>query len=213
MSPAARARGPAAKLERHAALLAAGARLFAERDYAEVGIAGIAREAGLAKGTVYLYFPTKEALFLELLLDQLGGWLDALSQGFAPRPGGDRRAAFARRVARSFEGRPTLLRLLAILHTVLEQNVDGPTALRFKLGLAERMAGPARVLEERLELRRGDGIRLLLRAHALTVGLAQMSRPAPCVLDAIRADPRLAAFEIDFARELEAALGAMLRGW
>lgn len=45
-------------------ILDAGARVFAKRGFARTKVEEIAQLAGVAKGTVYLYFPTKEALFL-----------------------------------------------------------------------------------------------------------------------------------------------------
>jgi AcrR family transcriptional regulator len=47
----------------------AGRRLFWERGYAGVTMPEIAGEAGLAPGTLYLYFPSKSALYAELLLE------------------------------------------------------------------------------------------------------------------------------------------------
>jgi AcrR family transcriptional regulator len=44
----------------------------------------VAREAGVAKGTLYLYFPTKEALFEGILIQMLGGAV----QRFAVDPPG-----------------------------------------------------------------------------------------------------------------------------
>ena len=38
----------------------------------------LAGDLGLSKGALYLYFPTKEALFLEVLRADLGAWFDAI---------------------------------------------------------------------------------------------------------------------------------------
>jgi AcrR family transcriptional regulator len=48
-------------------ILRAARRLFAERGYAATNIEQIAEEAGIAKGTVYLYFQSKEAVFAGIL--------------------------------------------------------------------------------------------------------------------------------------------------
>ncbi len=42
-------------------------KLWAERGYDKTSVAEIAREAGVAKGTFYLYFDTKQTLLLEVL--------------------------------------------------------------------------------------------------------------------------------------------------
>ena len=42
-------------------------RLWAEKGFDQTSVAAIAREAGVAKGTFYLYFDSKDALLLEVL--------------------------------------------------------------------------------------------------------------------------------------------------
>ena len=50
--------------ERRAQLLELGMKTFAERTYDEVSIDDLAREAGISKGLLYHYFPTKRDLYL-----------------------------------------------------------------------------------------------------------------------------------------------------
>lgn len=52
---------------RRAALAEVALKLWAERGYDHTSVELIAREAGIAKGTFYLYFETKGALLLEVL--------------------------------------------------------------------------------------------------------------------------------------------------
>ena len=52
-------------------ILAAGLRLFANQTYQAVTMDKVAETAGVAKGTLYLYFPSKEALYLGILSDGL----------------------------------------------------------------------------------------------------------------------------------------------
>lgn len=51
------------KAERPAELLAAALEVFAERGYAAARLDDIARRAGVSKGTVFLYYANKQALF------------------------------------------------------------------------------------------------------------------------------------------------------
>lgn len=53
--------------ERREQLLVCAAELFAERGYAATRIVDICEAAGVAKGLFYWYFPTKEALFADLV--------------------------------------------------------------------------------------------------------------------------------------------------
>lgn len=65
--------------ERRAALLERGADLFARHGYDEMSMARFAREAGISKGLLYHYFPSKRALF-EAVLMQAAGDLVGLTE-------------------------------------------------------------------------------------------------------------------------------------
>src|SRR4051812_32130414 len=76
---AARARGERDKLgtraqrsaERRDAILAAALEEFAASGFAATRLDDVARRAGVAKGTIYLHFADKDALFQELIRSQL----------------------------------------------------------------------------------------------------------------------------------------------
>jgi AcrR family transcriptional regulator len=85
VTPAA-ARREREKQERRGAILAAAEQVIIARGFAEASVDGIAREAGLAAGTVYLYFPNKEALLQELL----GGKVRGLNEAVAAETGKSR---------------------------------------------------------------------------------------------------------------------------
>ena len=53
--------------ERHEAIVAAALEEFAARGFAATRLDDVARRAGVAKGTIYLYFRDKESLFQELV--------------------------------------------------------------------------------------------------------------------------------------------------
>ena len=65
-------------------LLEAATRVFARRGYAAVDVADIVAEAGVARGTFYLYFPGKREVFAAVI-DQ---YLDLLSRQGVPPPAG-----------------------------------------------------------------------------------------------------------------------------
>ena len=53
--------------ERRRQLLEAGARVFTERSYEDASMAEVARAAGISKGLLYHYFPSKRDLFVATL--------------------------------------------------------------------------------------------------------------------------------------------------
>ena len=74
------------KQERETQILAAAAQLFSERRFDEVLMDDIAREAGVAKGTLYTYFKQKEELYFAVVFDGIRK-LNELLETVAARPG------------------------------------------------------------------------------------------------------------------------------
>lgn len=200
------------KQERRQAILDATWQLFQTTTYETLTMVDIAHALGLAKGTVFLYFKTKESLFLTLIEQQLSIWfteVDASLEVFShpctiPEVAGV--------LCQSLETRPSLTRLLAILHTLLEQNIDLDSALHFKFFLLEHFEHTGALLEQCLPfLSPGKGALLLLQSHALVIGLWHLSNPAPIIRQALQ-HPELRLFEVHFAPEFSTALQALLYG-
>jgi TetR/AcrR family transcriptional repressor of nem operon len=64
-------------------ILDAGAKLFGQRAYSSIGVAEICAEAGVPKGSFYYFFPSKQALALEVVNEhwtwQRAQWTHMLS--------------------------------------------------------------------------------------------------------------------------------------
>jgi AcrR family transcriptional regulator len=211
--PRTRARRSEDKQQRQHDILAAALRLFDQRPYAAIRMDDIAREAGLAKGTLYLYFATKEEVFLALESIEIGEWLGQATALFASIEGRVSPELLVKGFIAGIVTRPRLLKLLALLHAVLEQNASGESILRFKRGLMQHFERAAPLLEQRLGLDASVGLRLLMQLYALLIGLWQIAVPAPAVQAVLEANADLALFRMDFAAEFEHAALALLRGW
>lgn len=59
------------KQDKRELILATALQLFIERGYLKTKVIDIAIAAGIAKGSVYAYFPSKESLFVELLKEHV----------------------------------------------------------------------------------------------------------------------------------------------
>ncbi|MBA3822653.1 MAG: TetR family transcriptional regulator [Ktedonobacterales bacterium] len=209
-----RAMSAAQKQTRRGAILAAAARIFAERDYGAITMAEVADAAHVVKGTLYLYFPSKEALFLALLGEQLDEWFAVMRAGLTSiAPDG---AAIERVVAlfdATLAERPTLTRLTAILYSILEHNIAFATARAFKQRLREQLQVTGVCLERVLPFLTtlGGGMEVLLQCHVLVVGIRSMADPTPVVREVIQS-PDLAIFAVDFRAYLMRMLRALLWG-
>jgi AcrR family transcriptional regulator len=63
---------PDRRAERRKAILAAALQEFSARGFAAARLDDVAVRAGIAKGTIYLYFQDKEALFQDLIRSEMG---------------------------------------------------------------------------------------------------------------------------------------------
>lgn len=86
-------------------IIDAAIRVFARTGYYNSRVSDIAREAGIASGTIYLYFRTKDEILVTLFRERMADWV-----------------AFARREIAAEPDAVSKLRRLVRLHfTVLEQ--------------------------------------------------------------------------------------------
>lgn len=193
--------------QRRRVLLDAAHQLYRERN-ALPPVADIASAAGLAKGTVYLYFRTKEEIFVALLEDSFARLFTALAPlltGLDMRQP-DAAARFARAYTQLVRDSGDLLRLAALGNTVLEKNLPLEAMQRFKLNLAQGMTQAGALLEQGAPARAsGWGATLLLQTYSLTLGLWQ-ALDFPDALRALLRQPALQVLERDFHAELEAAI-------
>src|SRR5512144_3225702 len=70
--------------ERRDAIVSAALEEFATRGYAATRLDDVARRAGVAKGTIYLHFKDKEALFEELIRTAIVPLVNRLAAGPPP---------------------------------------------------------------------------------------------------------------------------------
>lgn len=207
-----RARTDEQKEARANAILDVAVRRFVDERFDAVTMSAVAREMGLAKGTLYLYFPTKEALFLAALERELDSWTAALYEALDALPAWAGKEEVAHTLAQSLAERPVLTDLLSIQHTVLEQNITEERALAFRT----RFAGDLRDTAERIHrhlptVDLATATNWLVRVHALVVGLKQASNPSPAVA-AVLQRPSLAPLRVDFAEELSESIRDLLLG-
>lgn len=193
--------------QRRRVLLDAAHQLYRERN-ALPPVADIASAAGLAKGTVYLYFRTKEEIFVALLEDSFAHMFAALAPLLAQldleQPGAA--ARYAQAYTALVRNSGDLLQLAALGNTVLEKNLPLEAMQRFKLNLAQGITAAGTLLERRARARApGWGATLLLQTYALTLGLWQ-ALDFPDVLRGFLQQPALRVLERDFHAELEAAV-------
>src|SRR5260370_38987724 len=67
-------------------IIDAAVRVFARYGFYNSRVSDIAREAGIASGTIYLYFKTKDEILVTLFREKMAGFVSALRKEIAGEP-------------------------------------------------------------------------------------------------------------------------------
>ena len=67
-------------------IIEAAVRVFARKGYFSSRVSDIAREAGIAAGTIYLYFKTKEDILITLVREKMSVFVASLRRAIADEP-------------------------------------------------------------------------------------------------------------------------------
>lgn len=205
----ARARSAEEKSQRRDHILRAAERLWSRTAYADLSMSQVAQEAQLAKGTLYLYFDTKEELFLALLGEHLHDWLESLAQRLIAAP-----PRTPEEVADVFadanRDHETSRRLLVLLTTVLEPGVRPEVTLAFK----QNLMPVTRKVVEALPFAEEVGIRLLRHIYSLTIGWQLLTENTPATRHLEGAGPgnRADDFGIEFRLSVRAVCRSLAGG-
>lgn len=197
-----RARSADEKHQRREEILQAAERLWTSTSYAELSMNQVAREAQLAKGTLYLYFSTKEELFMALLNKKLLGVLDDLARQLQAQPGRTPTET-ADLFADCAQENESLRRLLILAPLVLERNISVDTNVTFKKNLwhAAQNLLSAMPFEEKTSLR------FLRHVYALVVGWQQITEPNKAIQ--ILKDAGVVTVTLNFEDEFRLSLRAV----
>jgi AcrR family transcriptional regulator len=206
-----RATAPDEKAARRRRILTAAEELLDRWSFTDVSMERIGRRAGVAKSTLYLYFPTKEALFLGLYDRHLEAWYAELGKLVELGSHAVDAADAARVIASTLSSRRTLIQLHGLMHSSLVRNIDLETIGEFTRRHHHRMARLAPALANRIDGLSGDSaLRLLVRIEVVAGGLAGAALRSPR-FEATSEDPNLEVFRIDFEEELREIITALLK--
>lgn len=189
-----RARQPEQIAQRRESILSATLELFEEQGFDRTRLADIGRRAGVSKATVYRYFESKEAIFLELLEQATEEWVRSLESELASLNGEGTVDGVARAVAGSLDVRPRLCSLASRVSSVLEKNLSQDAIRDFKRGnmaLTVRLVNAVHAALPALSLSGAQQFVGLL--VTFQNGLYPVAYPAPAT-EAVLAEPEFAPY-------------------
>ena len=193
------------KATRRQALLDSASTLFREKSFQDISILSIAKHTGLSKGTVYLYFKTKEALFLALLESLQDAWFDHINQSLTHRP--HDAESVTRLIVQTLNEHAPLAELIGISHSILEHNVEIDILKAYKKLFVTHLQTTGQLLEQKLGyLRDGEGSTSLQLVYAAIIGAANMAILPTSNQDLYKKQKSLQHLNIDFTQALSAII-------
>lgn len=204
------------KQERYEAIITAANDILAVTPYQDITLEAVAARVGVARGTLYLYFKTKEELFLTLLERIAVDWYDCLDAQLKAACAADIKPEIeqiAILFTASIVQRPNFVRLMSLLHNILEYNINYERAADFKRNMAEHRRQTAQLLEKCLPfLQPGQGGQLMLYSNTLIIGFMHQAEPAPVVKE-ILAEQGMEIFHVNFQEDFSKAFRALIYGF
>jgi len=204
------ARGEEQKKERSLQILDAAAFLLQNKDYASITMQQVAEEAEIVKGTLYLYFKTKEELFLTLHQQEIEALLATWQTSVEEMKNSDQLPAISAEV---FIQKPLSMRLVSITNQVLEHNISLEMAKTFKLVLHKKFELLAVCMEKKCSwMKVGQGEEFIIRFASYVIGLWSTTQPTPIIRELYEQTPELGGSHINFSKTLKNASNWLYQG-
>jgi AcrR family transcriptional regulator len=211
-----RARTPAQQEERRQAILSTARAMLDELPLQEISLRELARRVGLAKSNVVRYFPTREAVFLEVMAEDWTEWLDAVEAGL-PKPNARRATATTHRqlgalLAGTLAARPRFAVLVSNHAGILEHNVTAQVTRRFKGHALEHTLRLAALLRSRMPgITTAESVEAAAAMFALVAGAWPMTHPAAVALPILAEEP-YATLRFEFEPSVARVLAVLMDG-
>lgn len=197
-----RARQPEQIEERRRAILDAASTLLDQSGLEGTGINAIARQADLSKANLYRYFESREAILLQLLLDEHERWLKTLGRKLKKLDDCQDGDLIAEALTTALVKHPRYCQMVGCLANVLEQNVSADTIRTFKRELVST-AGPTLAMMHQahpaLTLEKAQWLLVVVSMQA--AGIWPHCHPAP-EAQKVLAEEEFAPFRLDFPATL-----------
>lgn len=185
------------KLFKRAELVRIAAGLLESTDPDELAMDEVARKAKVAKGTLYLYFKTKEELALSVHFEDFREWFTDF-RAFLENS----QALGARELVdwllKSMRARPRLLRMIPLVPTIFERKVPREAVRDYKVFLHREILACASLLSAKLPGTTPiDCARLMMQFHGAIIGFWSHGFPSPIALEVIEQED-LPLFRADY---------------
>ena len=167
-----RARSETAKLAREDSILTAAEILLRQSGYDAMTMQAVATAAGLAKGTLYLYFTSRESLVLAVHDRLFDRWIDRFAVYQHESNGFD---GFCHNFARHYADDPLFLQLAGFATALLEPQLDREAYIKSKRAMARRVKRLAGLVCQQFSIAPTAAQKLIWGFLTIAGGTAQMT--------------------------------------
>lgn len=168
-----RARTDEEKLFRRQTILDAADAYFREVGFEAFSMANLARHAGVAKGTLYLYFETREEVFLALHGERMARWIEVLIDAMNP---GITDKNFATLLFDSAHEDATLIPLMTRMDHVIEHNISIDSLVESKRNFRKLLDRVSEHISKTMNLRADQSFDLLTALGSLLMGATRIDQ-------------------------------------
>lgn len=176
------------KHQKYLMILDTTQRLFAKERVLQT-TARIADEAGIAKGTVYLYFKTKEEIYMCLLVEQFGRWHRKLRDYLLDHhPSID---AFIAYICQSLSDFTVFLDLISRSAMILEENLSLKVLRESRLAMRQESLRSAQLVSRHFQndqLNEKECLKRLRRFYTYSIAYWKECFPSHLVVKALPED-------------------------
>jgi AcrR family transcriptional regulator len=178
------------KLKRKEKILKTAWKLYKETDGQLPTVSLIAQKIGLSKGTVYLYFKTKDEIFLQLYMHQLREWHESVASKL-----------------QNHKGKISVTEFAKIWTDYVVKN-----PLLIKMQIAQLLEGCGQISCQIFPgLTVSQAAKIHLRVYALIFGLWQITSNPPHIRQALK-KAKIKTFEPDFPESAVESVATFLKG-
>ena len=186
-----RARNVKAKEARRNSILEAAATLYQADRTALPTTSQISRHCQISKGALYLYFKSKEEIFLAIIETYLLDWLSLFCTDNLAHPaqGFDNEGlvSILECACEFAETNPVFLQLVSMNNCVIEHNVDHKILLHHKNLIAARLNKAAySITKDNGVLSQQQAAGLIMRSYSVLLGLWQVAHPRDSIAKVLR---------------------------
>jgi len=175
-------------------------------------VAVIAQKSGLSKGTVYLYFKTKEEIFLQLYLNKLQEWHESVADKIDKCSGKISEFEFAEIITDYVIKNPLLLRLASLVRGVLEEKTKDEVIVETRAQIAHLLECCGQLTCQNFPgVTLDQAVQIHMRIYALIFGLWQITS-SPERIRRLLKKAEIDAFEPQFHEVVVESVVTLLKG-